>query len=75
MDIRTLCFELLNKNISKNEQSSDWGGELTKEQQKYAATDVLYLHKIKEKLNKMLIREKRVNLLKHVLILLNIELI
>ena len=61
---KDLCSELLNKNISKTEQSSDWGGELTKEQQKYAATDVLYLHKIKEKLDKMLLREKRVKLAK-----------
>ena len=56
---KDLCNELLNKNISKTEQSSDWGSELSKEQQKYAATDVLYLHKIKDKLDKMLIREKR----------------
>ena len=61
---KDLCSELLNKNISKAEQSSDWGGELTKEQQKYAATDVLYLHKIKAKLDKMLLREKRVKLAK-----------
>ena len=61
---KDLCSELLNINISKAEQSSDWGGELTKEQQKYAATDVLYLHKIKAKLDKMLLREKRVKLAK-----------
>tara|TARA_Y100001970_G_C13887228_1_gene676850 strand:- start:101 stop:709 length:609 start_codon:yes stop_codon:yes gene_type:complete len=61
---KDLCNELLNKNISKTEQSSDWGGDLTKEQQKYAATDVLYLHKIKLKLDKMLIREKREKLAK-----------
>jgi len=61
---KDLCNELLNKNISKSEQSSDWGGDLTKEQQKYAATDVLYLHKIRDKLDKMLIREKRVKLAK-----------
>ena len=61
---KDLCSELLNKNISKVEQSSDWGGDLTKEQQSYAATDVLYLHKIRDKLNKMLIREKRVKLAK-----------
>ena len=61
---KDLCNELLNKNISKTEQSSDWGGELTKDQQKYAATDVLYLHKIKDKLDKMLIREKREKLAK-----------
>ena len=61
---KDLCSELLNKNISKTEQSSDWGGVLTKNQQRYAATDVLYLHKIKDKLDKMLIREKRVKLAK-----------
>ena len=61
---KDLCSELLNKNISKSEQSSDWGGELSKEQQRYAATDVLYLHKIKDRLNKMLIREKRDKLAK-----------
>ena len=61
---KDLCNELLNKNISKIEQSSDWGGELSKDQQKYAATDVLYLHKIKEKLDIMLIRENRYKLAK-----------
>ena len=61
---KDLCSELLGKSISKAEQSSDWGGELTKEQQKYAATDVLYLHKIKDKLDSMLLREKRSKLAK-----------
>jgi len=61
---KDLCGELLGKSISKTEQSSDWGGELTKDQQKYAATDVLYLHEIKEKLDKMLVREKRIKLAK-----------
>ena len=61
---KDLCSELLGKSISKSEQSSDWGGDLTKEQQKYAATDVLYLHKIKDKLDKMLLREKRTKLAK-----------
>ena len=61
---KDLCGELLGKSISKTEQSSDWGGELTKEQQKYAATDVLYLHKIKDKLDMMLLREKRSKLAK-----------
>jgi len=59
---KDLCMELLNKSISKVEQSSDWGGELTSEQQKYAATDVLYLHKIKNKLDKILEREGRIKL-------------
>ena len=61
---KDLCSELLGKSISKTEQSSDWGGDLTTEQQKYAATDVLYLHKIKDKLDSMLLREKRTKLAK-----------
>ena len=59
---KDLCMELLNKSISKVEQSSDWGGELTTKQQKYAATDVLYLHKIKNKLDRILKREGRIKL-------------
>ena len=59
---KDLCKELLNKSISKVEQTSDWGGELTLKQQKYAATDVLYLHKLKNKLDKILEREGRVKL-------------
>ena len=59
---KDLCMELLNKSISKVEQSSDWGGELTPAQQKYAATDVLYLHKIKNKLDRILEREGRIKL-------------
>ena len=59
---KDLCMELLNKSISKVEQTSDWGGKLTPEQLKYAATDVLYLHKIKNKLDKILEREGRIKL-------------
>ena len=59
---KDLCSELLNISISKTEQTSDWGGELSKAQMQYAATDVLYLHKIKKKLDLMLSREKRVDL-------------
>ncbi len=61
---KDLCSELLGKSISKTEQSSDWGRELTKDQLQYAATDVLYLHKIKDKLDNMLLREKRSKLAK-----------
>jgi len=57
---KDLCKELLNETISKAEQSSDWGGDLSTEQKKYAATDVLHLHKIKKKLDVMLERENRV---------------
>jgi len=56
---KDLCKELLNETISKAEQSSDWGGKLSKDQKIYAATDVLHLHKIKNKLDIMLKREKR----------------
>ena len=60
---KDLCKDLLNKQISKTEQTTDWGSKkLTQAQQKYAATDVLHLHKIKVELDKMLIRENRVKL-------------
>ena len=59
---KDLCKELLNENISKVEQSSDWGGKLSKEQKQYAATDVLHLHKLKKQLDVMLDRENRINI-------------
>lgn len=58
-----LCKDLLNIEISKEETCTDWGAkELTTEQKEYAANDVLYLHRIKEKLDEMLVRENRVEL-------------
>lgn len=55
-----LCKDLLNVEISKEETCTDWGAEeLTASQKEYAANDVLYLHRIKEILDKMLIRESR----------------
>jgi ribonuclease D len=49
--------------ISKHEQSSDWGNDqLSAEQLKYASGDVLYLHRLKSKLDKMLLREGRMSL-------------
>lgn len=58
--LKALCSELLNVEISKKQQSSDWGNEQISQQQiDYAASDVLYLHKIKEKLEAMLKREGR----------------
>ena len=59
---KDLCRELLNQTISKVEQSSDWGGKLSKDQKQYAASDVLYLHKIKKKLDVILERENRINM-------------
>ena len=61
---KDLCRELLNETISKEEQSSDWGGKLSKDQKEYAASDVLHLHKIKKKLDSILVREDRTNLAK-----------
>ena len=59
---KDLCRELLNETISKVEQSSDWGGKLSKDQKEYAASDVLHLHKIKKKLDAILLREDRINI-------------
>ncbi len=62
--LKTLIKEFANKDISKQFQNSDFGGELTPEQLKYCANDVIYLHKIHDELNKILIRENRVKLYK-----------
>ena len=58
--LKNLLQELLGVDVSKQQQSSDWGAnELTKAQIAYAASDVLYLHKLRKQLNKMLEREGR----------------
>ena len=57
--LKDLIKEFTGKDISKNLQSSDFGGELSEKQLQYCANDVLYLHKVYESLNKILIREKR----------------
>ncbi len=58
--LKDLCKELLGVEISKKQQSSDWGNSnLSKEQIAYAANDVIYLHQIKDRLDEMLIRENR----------------
>jgi ribonuclease D len=60
--LKTLIKEFVNIDISKQFQSSDFGGELTQAQLKYCANDVVYLHKIHDELNKILVRENRINL-------------
>ena len=60
--LKTLIKEFTNIDISKQFQTSDFGGQLTTAQLKYCANDVIYLHKIHEELNKILIRENRINL-------------
>jgi ribonuclease D len=60
--LKELCAELLDVNLSKQQQSSDWGaGELTPAQLEYAASDVLYLHKLRDILAARLKRENRHN--------------
>ena len=60
--LKTLIKEFKNIDISKQFQSSDFGGELNNAQLKYCANDVIYLHEIHAKLEEILIREKRINL-------------
>ena len=68
--LKTLIKEFINIDISKQFQNSDFGGELTPAQLKYCANDVIYLHKIHEELNKILEREKRIDLYKDCLMFL-----
>lgn len=61
--LKSLCFDLLEIALEKEQQTSDWGcEELTKAQQQYAANDVLYLHQLKDKLDALLKREGRYEL-------------
>lgn len=61
--LKDLCRELLGQDLSKQQQSSDWGAaELNDEQLRYAASDVLFLHALKERLDHMLEREGRLDL-------------
>lgn len=61
--LKNLLQELLNVDVSKQQQSSDWGaGALTEAQLNYAASDVLYLHQLRDELNEMLKREGRMAL-------------
>ena len=62
--LKHLIKEFTNTDISKQFQSSDFGGELSQAQLKYCANDVVYLHKIHDELNKILMREKRLDLYK-----------
>jgi ribonuclease D len=61
--LKDLAKDLLNVELSKQQQSSDWGAaELSTEQLRYAAADVLHLHRLKERLDEMLVREGRAEL-------------
>ena len=61
--LRELCKDVLGVDISKQQQSSDWGAaELTPQQLDYAANDVLHLHRLRDALEQMLVREHRSHL-------------
>ena len=65
--LKNLVQEFCNKNLDKRQGSSNWNkdiDDLSDKQLEYAANDVIYLHKIKSELEKMLIREKRMELFK-----------
>ena len=69
--LKDLIKEFVGVDVSKQLQTSDFGGELSEKQLKYCANDVIYLHKIKNELEKMLIREKRMDIFKKCLIFLD----
>ena len=66
--LKNLVYEFCNKNLDKRSSSSDWNkdiNELSDKQLEYAANDVIFLHKIKGELEKMLKRENRMDLYKN----------
>ena len=72
--LKNLVQEFCNKSIDKRQGSSDWNkdiNELSDKQLEYAANDVIYLHKIKKALEKMLVREKRMDLFQNCISFLN----
>ncbi len=72
--LKNLVQEFCNKNLDKRQGSSDWNkdiDELSDKQLEYAANDVIYLHKIKSELEKMLIREGRIEIFKNCLAFLD----
>jgi len=72
--LKNLVQEFCNKSLDKRQGSSDWNkdiNDLSDKQLEYAANDVIYLHKIKSELEKMLIRENRMEIFKHCLTFLN----
>ena len=72
--LKNLTQEFCNKSLDKRQGSSDWNkdiNDLSEKQLEYAANDVIYLHKIKAELEKMLIRENRMKLFKNCVNFLN----
>ena len=74
--LKNLVQEFCNKNLDKRQGSSDWNkdiSDLSDKQLEYAANDVIFLHKIKFELEKMLVREKRMEIFKKCLEFLDIR--
>ena len=71
--LKDLIKEVIGIDVNKQMQTSDFGGDLSEKQLKYAGGDVLYLHKIHEYLEKILTREKRIQLYKNVILFINIR--
>ena len=71
--LKDLIKEFIGIDISKQLQTSDFGGELSDKQLKYCAQDVVYLHKIYDSLNNILKREKRIDLYKETIKFINIR--
>ena len=72
--LKNLVQEFCNKSLDKRHGSSDWNkdlDELSEKQLEYAANDVIYLHKIKSQLEKMLVREKRMDIFRRCLTFLD----
>ena len=69
--LKDLIKEFVGIDISKNLQSSDFGGELNEKQIQYCAKDVIYLHQVYTNLNNILIREKRLDLYKDAIKFIN----
>ena len=72
--LKNLVQEFCNKSLDKRQGSSDWNkdlDELSEKQLEYAANDVIYLHKIKSQLEKMLVREKRMDIFRRCLTFLD----
>ena len=65
--LKDLIKEFIGKDISKQYQSSDFGGDLSQKQLQYCANDVIYLHRIHKSLNDILVRENRIELYNDVL--------
>ena len=69
--LKDLIKEFIGKDINKQMQSSDFGGKLNEKQLVYCANDVIFLHKIFEDLEKILVRENRINLYKEAIKFVN----